>query len=123
MELCINIVWFMHSKSLLCAISLKCFYGYIILFLDFELTPLECPVDGFIRHEMCSSSTTLLFKNYSKCLAQVLVAFTLTNHKEGFEKLLSSGKAIRFHPSNAGIYDALGGMNWDALICYPPVLK
>lgn len=32
----------------------------------------------------------LIFKNYSKCLAQVSVAFTLTSHKEGLEKLLSS---------------------------------
>lgn len=86
MELCINTDWLMHSKSFLCAISLKCFYGYIILFLDFELAPLESPVDGFMCHEIYSSSTTLLCKNKSKCLA-ILVAFTLTNHKEGFKEI------------------------------------
>lgn len=50
----------MHSKSVLCAISLKCFYGYIILFLDFELTPLECSVDSSIQHEIYSSPMIVL---------------------------------------------------------------
>ena len=38
-----------------------------------------------------------------------MVAFTLTNHKEGFKKLLSLGEAIRFHCFNTGIFDAFWG--------------
>lgn len=95
----------MHSKSALCAISLKCFYGYIILFLDFELTPPECSVDSLIQHEMYSSFTTVLCKYCSKCLAQVLVAITLPNHKE--EKWLSVGETIRLYCSNAFMYEGL----------------
>ena len=99
MELCINIVWLKHSKSILCAILLKCFYGYIILFLDFELIPLEFSVDSFLQYEVYSSSTNV--QNYLECLVQVLVVFTLTNHKE--EKLNSLGEAVTLHYSNSFI--------------------
>lgn len=60
MELCIDVVWLKHPKLILCAIPLKWFYGYIILFLDFELTSLECSVDSLIQHELYWSSTTVL---------------------------------------------------------------
>lgn len=58
----------------------------LLFFPDFDLTSLECSVDSFIQHEMYLS-TAVLCKNYSRNLAQALVVFVLTNHKE--EKLLS----------------------------------
>lgn len=61
----------MHSKSVLCAISLKCFYGYIILFLDSELTPLECSVDSSIPPEMDSSPTALLCKCHANVCSSI----------------------------------------------------
>jgi hypothetical protein len=83
---------------------IKIFYGCIILFLDFELTPMECSLDSFIQHDMFSSSTTVLYKNHDKYL-QVLVVFTLTNHKMELEKLLSIGEARRIDWSIVLVYD------------------